>query len=103
MSKKIISLAAGAVMLAGTGHAIGGDYSTGVKIGSAPTAAQQAFHDDQMRIRYQGEFLHESEHRNGGKLVIKVSKIVWHTLKAEIYRKRMEWLPAPKTYHRSRY
>ena len=103
MSRKIISLAAGAVMLAGTGQAIAGEYSTGVQIGSAPTAAQQAFHDDQMRIRYQSDFLHESEHRNGGKLVIRVSKVVWHNLKAEIRRKRMEWFPSSKTYHRSRY
>ena len=103
MSKKIIGVAAAALMLAGTSQAIGGNYSTGVQIGSAPTAAQQAFHDDQMRIRYEGDFLHENEHRNGGKLVIRVTKVVWHKLKTEIYRKRMEWFPAPKTHHKSHY
>lgn len=102
MSNKIRMLAAAALVLAGTNQAIGGEYSTGVQIGSSPTAAQQAFHDDQMRIRYQGDFLHESEHRNGGKLVIKVTKVLWHKLRREIHRKRVEWLPAPKTY-RKRY
>jgi len=100
MSTKIKNLAAAVLLLASTSHAIGGDYSTGVQIGSAPTAAQKAFHDDQMRIRYQDDYLHESEHRNGGKLVIKVSKILWRKLSREIYRKRVEWLPAPKTFHK---
>ncbi len=99
MSKKIKILAATCMLVAGTSQAFAGIYSTGVQIGSEPTAAQKAFHDDQMRIRYQGDYLHESEHRNGGKLVIRVSKILWQKLRREIHRMRVEWLPAPKTHH----
>ena len=93
---------AAALVLTATTQAYAGNYETGVRIGSHPTAAQQAFYDDQMRIRYQGEFLHESEHRNGGKLVLKVTKEVWGKVKATVQEKRREWLPAP-TYHRKRY
>ncbi|MEP1207905.1 MAG: hypothetical protein ABJM29_18915 [Rhizobiaceae bacterium] len=99
MSCKFINLAAAAFMLASTSQALAGNYSTGVQLGSEPTAAQQAFHEDQMRIRHQGDFLHESEHRNGGTLVIKVTKSLWHKFRQEVYRKRVEWLPPPKYQH----
>ena len=59
----------------------------------------KAFYDDQERIRNQGEHLHESEHRNGGKLVIKVTKVMWHAARREIRRKHREWFGHPKRHH----
>ena len=99
MPRKTTNIAAAAFILASTSQALAGNYSTGAQLGSEPTAAQQAFHDDQIRIRHQGEFLHESEHRNGGTLVIKVTKSLWRQFRREVYRKRVEWLPPPKYHH----
>lgn len=88
--KNAMTLAA-AGLIASTMSASAGNYSTGVQLGGAPTASQQQFHEDQMRIRYSNDHLHESEHRNGGKLVIKVTKHVWYTMRREMRRKRKEW------------
>ncbi len=96
--KKLLILTS-TILLASTVAASSGNYSTGVQIGGAPTAAQQAFYDDQERIRNQGEHLHESEHRNGGKLVIKVTKVMWHAARREIRRKHREWFGHPKRHH----
>ncbi len=99
MSKKILNLTVAALMLASTSQAFGGNYSTGAQIGSAPTAAQQAFRDDQMRIRNQGDFLHESERRNGGKLVIAVTKSLWRKMHRRLRRQRVEWSEPSNTHH----
>ena len=91
--------AATLIVLAGTTQAIGGNYLTGVQIGSAPTPTQQAFRDDQMRIRYQSEFLHESEHRNGAKMLYKIGKEVFKKIGRTIRGEKEEYMPLAPTEH----
>ncbi|NKB51363.1 MAG: hypothetical protein GKR97_03915 [Rhizobiaceae bacterium] len=91
MSKKFMMPVAGALLIASTSQAISGNYSTGAQIGNTPTAAQQAYNDDQMRIRYQGDFLHESERRNGGKLVIAVTRSLLRKMRRSLRRRPVEW------------
>lgn len=75
------SLIAAALLVASATSAVSGTYDSGAQLGSAPTPAQQAFRDDQLRIRFQNDHLHESERRNGGLLVIKTTKHMWYSMR----------------------
>ena len=91
-SSKIVALTFG-LMLAGTSQALAGNYSTGVQIGDTPTAAQRAFNEDQMRIRYDGDSLHESERRNGRIFLIKLGKHMWYSMRNSLRGSTHEYAP----------
>ena len=92
---------AAAALMAGIGAAQAGNYSTGVQIGNAPTAAQRAYNEDQMRIRYNGDFLHESEHRHGGRFLVKMGKHLLRSMRNTIEGRDSEWRPMHEEIHDS--
>ena len=90
---RLLASTAAAALMVGVTSAQAGNYSTGVQIGSAPTAAQLAHHEDQMRIRYNSDFLHESEHRHGGRFLMKIGKHLLKSARNTLRGRDEEWRP----------
>lgn len=101
VKSRLLATTAAAALMAGIGSAQAGNYSTGVQIGSAPTAAQRTYNEDQMRIRYNGDFLHESENRHGGRFLIKIGKDVLRSVRNSIKGHDEEWRPMHEKIHDS--
>ena len=101
LKSKLLATTAAAALMAGMGAAQAGNYSTGVQIGSAPTASQRAFNEDQMRIRYNGDYLHESEHRHGGRFLVKMGKHLLKSVRRTVAGHDEEWRPLHEEIHDS--
>lgn len=93
VKSRLLATTAAAALMVGLGSAQAGDYATGVQIGSAPTAAQLAYHEDQMRIRYNSDYLHESEHRHGGRFLMKIGKHLLRSARNTLRGRDEEWRP----------
>ena len=101
VKSRLLATTAAAALMAGLSSAQAGNYSTGVQIGSAPTAAQRAFDEDQMRIRYNGDFLHESENRHGGRFLLKIGKDLLRSVRNTMNGQDEEWRPMHEKIHES--
>ncbi|MEP0941607.1 MAG: hypothetical protein ABJH63_11225 [Rhizobiaceae bacterium] len=91
VKSNIFAALATTFLLAGSVQAQAGEYYAGAQIGDAPTAAQQAYQEEQLRIRYDGSSLHESERRNGGLLLIKLGKHLFYSGRNAVQGESEEW------------